>query len=50
VKGEISVQQITGKQEVLVGTEIRDERIERQPPDREDTCAPPSEQPTESWI
>jgi preprotein translocase SecF subunit len=26
VKGEISVQQITGRQEVLVGTEIRDEK------------------------
>jgi preprotein translocase subunit SecF len=26
VKGEISVQQITGKQELLVGTEIRDEK------------------------
>src|SRR6266849_8027911 len=26
VKGEVSVQQITGKQEVLVGTEIRDEK------------------------
>src|ERR1700684_2722865 len=26
IRGEISVQQITGKQEVLVGTEIKDEK------------------------
>ncbi len=52
IQGEISVQQITGTQEVLVGTEIADEKeLNAEPPDHRGHAAfDVRRRRTESWI